>query len=107
MRNLYVKEYGILFLQINSQVHDIENKWPIIYKICFKCLLENQLFWFQYKILFKILGTKAYLKKVKLSSEGLCGLCSDFEETIEHLFSNRKKNSRAVEKCRKLDPEET
>ena len=42
--------------------------------------------WFQYRILFKILGTKDYLKKVKLVTNSVCGLCSQNNETIEHLF---------------------
>ena len=42
--------------------------------------------WFQYRILFKILGTKDYLKKVKLVTDSVCGLCSQTNETIEHLF---------------------
>ena len=42
--------------------------------------------WFQYRILFKILVTKDYLKKVKLFTDSVCGLCSQTNETIEHLF---------------------
>ena len=42
--------------------------------------------WFQYRILFKILGTKDYLKKVKLVTDSICGLCSQTNETAERLF---------------------
>ena len=36
-------------------------KWTLLYKICFKCIEDNEYVWFQYHILFKILGTKEYL----------------------------------------------
>ena len=73
-------------LKTNFENLDIEAMWPVIYKNCFKCIEENQVVWFQYRILFKILGTKDYLKKVKLVTNSVCGLCSQNNETIEHLF---------------------
>ena len=77
-------------LKNNFENLDIEAMWPVIYKNCFKCIEENQVMWFQYRVLFKILGTKDYLKKVKkkvkLVTDSVCGLCSQNNETIEHLF---------------------
>ena len=73
-------------LKTNFENLDIEAMWPVIYKNCFNCIEENQVVWFQYRILFKILGTKDYLKKVKLVTNSVCGLCSQNNETIEHLF---------------------
>ena len=32
--------------------------WSIIYKVCFKAIEDNYIIWFQYKILYNILGTK-------------------------------------------------
>ena len=46
----------------------------------------NQVVWFHYRILFKILRTKDYLKKVKLFTDSVCGLCSQTNETIEHMI---------------------
>ena len=67
----------------------IEGKdlWPFIYKICFNCIQDNEYSWFQYRILFKILGTKEYLKKVKLAENDECGLCKTSIESIDHLFT--------------------
>ena len=48
---------------------------------------DNNLSWFQYRILFKILGTKDYLKKIKITEADKCGLCKKSEESIFHLFS--------------------
>ena len=73
-------------LKTNFQNLDIEAMWPVIYKNCLKCIEENQVVWFQYRILFRILGTKDYFKKVKLVTDSVCGLCSQTNETIEHLF---------------------
>ena len=77
----------LLTLNKDFQGYDIGSKWPVIYKICHKCVQENHFVWFQYRILFKILGTKDYMKKVQLSNDNHCGLCSLHDETIEHLFS--------------------
>ena len=62
------------------------NYWPLVYKICFKCIQDNNLSWFQYRIMFKILGTKEYLKKVKISETSDCGLCKQSAESIVYLF---------------------
>ena len=42
-------------------------------------------------ILFKILGTKDYLKKVKIAENNECGLCKPSVESIDHLFSKCEK----------------
>ena len=74
-------------LKTNFESFDIEAMWPVIYKNCFKCIEENQVVFFcQYRILFKILGTKDYFKKVKLFTDSVCGLCLQTNEIIEHLF---------------------
>ena len=43
----------------------IEERWKLIYKICFYSVRDNNITWFQYRILNGILGTKSYLKKTK------------------------------------------
>ena len=63
------------------------NYWPMVYKICFRCVQDNNLSWFQYRVLFKILGTKDYLKKIKITEADKCGLCKNSVESIFHLFS--------------------
>ena len=65
-----------------------DEKWKQVYKVCFYSINDNDVIWLQYRILYKILGTKSYLKKLKISSNNICSLCNSSEETIEHLFSS-------------------
>ena len=60
--------------------------WACAYKICFKSISDNDFIWFQYRVLFRILGTKYRLKKFNLSQSDVCSLCTEHPETIEHLF---------------------
>ena len=65
-----------------------KHHWKILYKICFQSLTENSFVWFQYRILYMILGTNEYLNKLKISNSNLCGLCGNQSESIMHLFSD-------------------
>ena len=49
------------FTSVNDEL------WKIIFRVCFKSILDNSVAWFQYKILFNILPTRDYLHKIKLS----------------------------------------
>ena len=51
---------GKFNLALNAKI------WHIIYRMCFKTIYDNSVIWFQYKILFRILGTKDYLFKMKI-----------------------------------------
>ena len=64
-----------------------ENDWKDVYKICFKTLPRNDLTWFQYRIIHRILGTKSYLKKLNISATSTCNLCSLSDQTLIHLFT--------------------
>ena len=61
----------------------------MIYKICFKSktIQDNNVIWFQYRILYKILGTKEYLKRINLSLESDCNLCKRNIQDVKHLFA--------------------
>ena len=52
---------------------------------------NNDLIWIQYRIIYRIIGTKNYLYKLKLSNDCVCSLCSDCNETIIHLFVHCEK----------------
>ena len=52
-----------------------------------KSIIDNDLVWFQYKILFNILNINEYLYKIKISNSNLCRLCGEYPETILHLFA--------------------
>ena len=56
--------------------------WEKAYNICFNTVQDNSSRWFQHKILNKILGTKAYRFKVKLSDNPLCSLCNQERELV-------------------------
>ena len=63
------------------------DNWNIYYKVCFWTIKENSLTWLQYRVLFRILGTRSYLYKIKIADLNLCGLCGSESETIVHIFT--------------------
>ena len=62
--------------------------WLKIFKICFNTIKDNDIIWMQYRILYRILGTKDYLFKLKLASDGICNLCKNGSQTILHLITS-------------------
>ena len=58
---------------------------------------DHEYVWFQYRILFKILGTNEYLKKLKISQTNECRLCKQAPETIIHLFTKCSKSNQLWE----------
>ena len=62
-------------------------KWNIYYKVYFWTIKENSLIWLQYRLLFRILGTRSYLYKIKIADSYLCGLCGSECEKIVHIFT--------------------
>ena len=66
---------------------DLSNiNWDKIYKLCFKTIKGNDLVWFQYRILHRILGTNEYLFKVNKTGVASCSFCKASVETLSHLF---------------------
>ena len=63
-----------------------ENTWRYIFKICYKTVKDNDLIWFQIRVLYKILGTNDYLLKINNHDSGMCNFCNDHPESIVHLF---------------------
>ena len=68
-----------------------EKTWKIIFTECFNMGKNNDLIWMQYHIIYRIIGTKDYLYKLKLSNDCVCSLCSEYNETITHLFVHCEK----------------
>ena len=62
--------------------------WKNIYTVCFFTIKDNTYIWLQYRIIKRILGTKYYLKKTKISNSDICGICHEQTETLVHLFFN-------------------
>ena len=65
--------------------------WQKIFNICFKTVQDNFLVLYQYRILYRILGTKDYLYTVKISTDRTCGICGNYSKTIKHLFVDCEK----------------
>ena len=61
-------------------------EWGKIFSVCFETISDNEIIWFQYRILHKILGTKNMLFKMSITETNLCRNCGLVEETIEHIF---------------------
>ena len=73
-------------VQNENSEKPLKEKWNTIYEICFFTTLDNNTIWFQYRILNKILGTKEYLKKLKISTNSICSFCNIGEEDLNHLL---------------------
>ena len=63
-----------------------EKDWKFIYQNCFKTVEDNDLVWFQYRLLNRILGTNEYLVKIKQKVNANCSFCKKETENITHLF---------------------
>ena len=61
----------------------------LIYRNCFHTIKDNYLVWLQYKILHRILGTRNYLYKLKISESESCIQCKEEKETILHMYWER------------------
>ena len=60
--------------------------WENIYTNCIKLTVDNKLRWFQFRIIYRILGTNSLLHKIGTRDSGLCDFCKLKNETILHLF---------------------
>ena len=69
-------------------VTENDDMWRTIFKACFKVVQDNDLIWFQYRVIHRILGVRKYLYMIKESNSPLCRLCGQEEENIIHLFYN-------------------
>ena len=63
-----------------------KNTWTDIFNTCLFTLKDNYLSWFQMKIIYRILGTKQYLHKIKFIASPTCNLCHKNPQTLIHLF---------------------
>ena len=65
---------------------DKNDSWTKIFRVCFEFKCDASLTWFQYRLLYRILGVRKYLSKIGKDTSSLCRLCNDYEETLVHLF---------------------
>ena len=79
--------------------HKMKNKWELefgtsmgketwkrTFQIVHNTTSNNELKWFQMKILYRILGTRQHLAKLGIYDEGICQRCHTHEENILHMF---------------------
>lgn len=64
----------------------------MLYRIGYHSIEDNDLKWFQYRVLHRILGVREFLFRIKISDTDICRLCGEHSETIVHLFSECTKS---------------
>ena len=64
----------------------LEEDWKILYTLPRNLLRDNKIKEFQYKILFRYIGTNKLLHKMKKTDSPRCNFCGIHQESIEHLF---------------------
>ena len=71
----------------NKQLEiDIDNQaWKTIFTHCFNTVNDNNLKWFQLKLIYRVLGTKSYTMKLNITDNGKCNFCHQ-TETLMHMF---------------------
>ena len=66
---------------------EIENfVWRKIFRVCFRFSCDTSLTWFQYRLLYRIIGVRKYLATIGKDDCSICRLCTHDEETTIHLF---------------------
>ena len=63
-----------------------EKTWRRVFYLCFNTILDNKLVWFQYKLLYRILGTNKLLYQIGRSKDKLCRICKTDTEYLVRLF---------------------
>ena len=72
--------------QYDLNINIDEKTWQQIFNTVFKLISDNNLIWFQYRLIHRILGTQNLLFKMGISTSSTCRLCNTAPETIIHLF---------------------
>ena len=60
--------------------------WEKVYKSIMCTTKDTGLIWFALRIIHRIIGTKVYLNKLKISDDKYCSICLHEPESITHLF---------------------
>ena len=70
----------------NGVFQNIDLNWKNIYTVPKVCCKNTKLYWFQYRILHRILATNDLLNKMNIKQNNLCTFCNEEIEKLEHLF---------------------
>ena len=79
-------------LSVKTKWHNILNinidneTWTDIFKNCFSTVQDNTLKWFQYRVIFRILGTRNLLFSMSINESPNCGFCNLEAENLQHIF---------------------
>ena len=87
-RNRDVKYRNQWYHVLNITIDNVT--WKRIFHLCFNNILDNKLIWFQYKLIYRILGTNKLLHRIGKSKDNVCRICKTDIETITHLFTTCK-----------------
>ena len=80
LANLTEKWNRELYCQLDEKL------WSKIFTTCFKVIYDNDIIWFQFRIIHRILATQELLYKMSIKAEQKCLLCNEVPETLIHLF---------------------
>ena len=70
--------------ELNLTLSQTEQK--SLLRTCFNTSKDHCKIWLQYKIITRILGTREYTNKLRITPSNLCRLCNNAPESISHLF---------------------
>ena len=68
--------------------------WQAANRICLKTIDSNEFKWFQYRILNRILCTREYLVKLRISDSATYVFCEGQTETMVHLITSCNKGQK-------------
>ena len=60
--------------------------WRRVFYLIFNVEQDNNLIWFQYKLIHRILGTNSQMYKMSIEKSDKCRVCQSDSETFIHLF---------------------
>ena len=66
--------------------HIDNTTWRRVFYLIFNVEQDNNLIWFQYKLIHRILGTNSQMYKMSIEKSYKCRVCQSDSETFIHLF---------------------
>ena len=70
----------------NQVFQNMDMNWKSVYTVTKICCRNTKLYWFQYRLLHRIVATKYLLTKMNIEQNNLCTFCGEEVEKLEHLF---------------------
>ena len=61
-------------------------EWSQIYTRVKSCTKDTKLIAFNFKLIYRIIATNDFLKRINISEDNKCTFCKSENESIEHLF---------------------